>query len=83
MIYASPEMRDDFAKGASTLGFELTKRERNWILKAETGEVGPFKLEFGEDGMVGVEGCFDSSLTNQWLKIQKIAIKSLKSTKNQ
>ena len=38
----------------------------------------PLKLDFSEAGMVGVEGCFDDSLTNYWIQTQKKVLKSLK-----
>ena len=38
----------------------------------------PLKLDFSEFGMVGVEGCFDDSLTNYWIQVQKKVLKSLK-----
>ncbi len=45
-----------------------------------TGFNKPLKLDFSELGMVGVEGCFDDSLTNYWIQIQKKVLKSFKST---
>lgn len=77
-IYSSPGMPARFADSVVG-GYRTELSGKKKILVADSGWMGPVRLEFFESGMVGVEGCFDTSLMAHWLETQETVIKSLKS----
>ncbi len=78
-IYASPSMDISFAfLVGKRQGYHLDSSESDKTIIASLDSKVPLKLDFFESGMVGVEGCFDDSLTNYWLQTQKKVLKSLK-----
>jgi hypothetical protein len=44
----------------------------------ETSDMPPIAIRFSNEGMAGVEGCFDTDLTNYWLIMQVRGLKSIK-----
>ena len=77
-IYSSPGMPFHFADSVVG-GYRTDLSGKRKIVVADSGWMGPVRLEFSESGMVGVEGCFDTSLVAHWLETQETVIKSLKS----
>ncbi len=77
-FYVSPNMPIQFASDLAHLGYPLTIRGEEQILRGDSSFSSPLFLEFSHLGMVGSEGCFDSTLSNQWIYNQKKALKSLK-----
>jgi hypothetical protein len=79
-IYSSPGMPQSVAFIAGEReGYTLDSvKSEKIILSRPGGKMPPLRLDFFEGGMVGVEGCFDDSLTTRWIEIQKKALKSLK-----
>lgn len=79
-VYLSPETPSQFSTEVKSLpGFRMESGVvGGFILFSDSGWLQPIRLDFSSRGMVGVEGCFDSSLTSNWIKTQKIALNNLK-----
>ena len=78
-VFASAHLTREF-------GFRVGKALKG-SLDSSTGELAvvahsftfsPLELRFSRAGMVGVEGCFDDSLTNFWIKMQTRGLKNVK-----
>jgi hypothetical protein len=77
-LYASPEMTVDFASALNKRDYALKSEGSEKIILSNRGWQRPLRMDFFEGGMVGIEGCFDDSLTIHWVQTQKKVLKSLK-----
>ena len=78
-LYVSPaQPRDLYEEFSRLTGYHLDSSQGSKTLTSDSGWGFPIRLEFYPFGMVGVEGCFDTSLTSRWLKTQKITLENLK-----
>lgn len=81
-IYAVPGMPANFArKLADRPGYRIDSAGKETFVIADSGWDYPLRLVFFETGMVGVGGCFDTSLTNRWIITQEKVLKSFKNSK--
>jgi hypothetical protein len=78
-FYAAPELRPTFADSLVRLQRWHADTLKNGLqVSSDFFELAPTRLLFLRGGMAGVEGCFDENLTKEWLKIQFMALRSLK-----
>lgn len=78
-IYASARVGPDFGlRAARTFGGSVDSSRGDLRVTAKSQTSSPLHLRFSSQGMVGVEGCFEDSLTNFWIKMQARALKNLK-----
>ena len=78
-LYAAGKINDEFIIALAGLpGWRSESVSGVRQFSSESSEMLPVVLRFTRGGMVAVEGCFDDSLTNYWLKIQARGLKSLK-----
>ena len=78
-VFASAHLTREFGMRAATaLKGNLDSSEGDLAVLANSPGFIPLKLRFSGAGMVGVEGCFDDSLTNFWIKMQARGLKKLK-----
>jgi hypothetical protein len=78
-VYASPDLKTEFGfRAARALNGNLDSSQGDLGLLAHSPGFSPLLLRFSGAGMAGVEGCFDDSLTNFWIKMQARALKKLK-----
>ncbi len=78
-VYVSPEMPQRFSVEIGNMtGYRIDSSAENINVISDSSWTWPARIEFSRFGMVGVEGCFDTSLTDYWIKTQEIALKSFK-----
>jgi hypothetical protein len=78
-IYASARLGPDFGlQVARTFGGSVDSSRGDLRIQAKSQASSPLHFRFSSLGMVGVEGCFEDSLTNFWIKMQGRALKNLK-----
>lgn len=79
-LYASATLPPDFGKRvAQAFGLKSDSGKGNeQDLRFFSVSVSPVHLRFSGEKMAGVEGCFDDSLTDFWIKMQTRALKKLK-----
>ena len=79
-VYFSPGMSSRLADSlALRTGYHVDVIGKKKVVIADSGWLGPIRVDFFDGGMVGVEGCFDTTLVIRWIQTQETAIKSLKS----
>jgi hypothetical protein len=74
-IYVAPGMPKGFAENLIKLGFNRDS-SHSLAVSRKSPDFPPLRLEFFPQGMVGVEGCFDSFLTERWFQAQGNALKT-------
>ena len=62
-------------------GYRMDSACNGTLIIVDSGLDSPLRLVFFEEGMVGVGGCFDTSLTNRWIITQEKVLKSFKNSK--
>lgn len=78
-VFASSDLGRDFGfRVAKALNGNVDSSGGGMAVLANSPAFSPLTLRFSKAGMVGVEGCFDDSLTDFWIKMQTRALKMLK-----
>jgi hypothetical protein len=77
-IYASPSLARAFGlRLARERNARVDSSGRDLRISLRSAGFSPLEARFSGGGMAAVEGCFDESLTNFWLKMQVRGLKSL------